>query len=141
MNEAEPPETPPRPNSGRNGGNVTPFARRTERASQLVPQPPAPLQISFNRAELREILGLYGRRVAEGEWRDYAINFTPHKAIFSVFRRSSEMPLYRIEKDPALAGKQGVYAVIVATGLILRRGNDLTRVLVALEKRPKLVLV
>ena len=120
--------------------NITPLFRRPERPYSP-PQPPAALQVTFDRAELREILSLYGRKVAEAEWRDYAINFTAQKAVFAVFRRSSEMPLYRIEKDPALAAKQGIYAVIVATGLILRRGNDLRRVLAALEKGPKLVVV
>ena len=121
-------------------GNVTPLFRRRAAAATAT-QPGLPANVTFDRAELREILGLYGRRVSEGEWRDYAINFLPQKAIFAVFRRSSEMPLYRIEKDPSLNTRQGKYAVIVATGLILRRGNDLTRVLAALEKKPRLVVV
>jgi len=95
---------------------------------------PAPRQISFNRAELREILDLYGRKVAEGEWRDYAIDFLRDKAVFSIFRRASEMPLYRIEKDPKLARRQGAYAIVAASGFILKRGHDLARVLRALDR-------
>lgn len=101
----------------------------------------APAVVSFDRGELREILNLYGRRVAEGEWRDYAIDFTTQKAVFSIFRRTSEVPLYRIEKDPSLARRQGAYAVVTSTGRILKRGQDLARVLGVLDQRPKLVLV
>jgi hypothetical protein len=92
----------------------------------------------FNRYELGEILALYGRKVAAGEWRDYAIDFSREKAVFSVFRRTSEVPLYRIEKCPKLARRQGAYSVVTATGLILKRGNDLARVLTVLEKRLRL---
>ena len=101
--------------------------------------PSAPQVVSFDRAELREILNLYGRKVAEGEWRDYAMDFTPNRAVFSVFRRTSEFPLYRIEKDPKLARKQGAYSVVAATGLILRRGTDLARVISVLDRKVKLV--
>ena len=104
-------------------------------------QPSAPAVVSFDRHELREIFNLYGRRVAEGEWRDYAIDFRPDKAVFSIYRRTSEVPLYRVEKDPALARRQGLYAVVAATGLVLKRGPDLVRVLQALDRRPKLVVV
>lgn len=96
--------------------------------------------VSFDRGELRAILDLYGRKVAEGEWRDYAIDFTAQKAVFSIFRRASEYPLYRIEKNPKLARKQGAYSVITTTGLILKRGHDLARVIAVLDKRLKLVL-
>jgi Protein of unknown function (DUF2794) len=95
--------------------------------------------VSFDRRELREILNLYGRKVAEGEWRDYAIDFSPAKAVFSIFRRTSEVPLYRIEKDPKLARKQGAFSVVAATGLILKRGSELKRVIEVLDKRLKLV--
>ncbi len=95
--------------------------------------------ISFDRRELSQILHLYGRKVASGEWRDYAIDTLREKAVFSVFRRSSEMPLYRIEKTPRLARRQGAYSVIAATGLILKRGHDLARVLRALDKGLRLV--
>ena len=97
--------------------------------------------VSFDRHELREIFNLYGRRVAEGEWRDYAIDFRADKAVFSIYRRASEVPLYRVEKDPALARRQGAYAVVTSTGSILKRGPDLARVLQAIDKKPKLVLV
>ena len=91
-------------------------------------------QVTFNRRELKRILDLYGRKVAAGEWRDYAIDFLKDRAVFSVFRRTSEVPLYRIEKDPRLARKQGAYSVISATGLIMRRGPELDRVLRVLDK-------
>jgi len=95
----------------------------------------APLnQVTFSRRELRRILDLYGRKVAAGEWRDYAIDFLKDRAVFSVFRRSSEVPLYRIEKDPRLERRQGAYSVISATGHILRRGHELDRVLRAIDK-------
>ena len=96
-------------------------------------------RVTFNRLELNRILNLYGRMVAEGEWRDYAIDFLRDRAVFSVFRRSSEVPLYRIEKDPRLARKQGMSSVISATGLILRRGHELERVLLAIDRKPALV--
>ena len=95
--------------------------------------------VSFDQRELREILNLYGRKVAEGEWRDYAIDFSPAKAVFSIFRRTSEVPLYRIEKDPKLARRQGAFSVVAATGLILKRGSELKRVIDVLDKRLKLV--
>ena len=95
--------------------------------------------VTFNRVELNRILDLYGRKVAEGEWRDYAIDFCKDRAVFSVFRRTSEVPIYRIEKNPKLARKQGAYSVISATGLIVRRGHELDRVLRSLDKSLQLV--
>ena len=110
-------------------------------ASLVVPFPTAAQrQVSFNRAELRTILDLYARKVADGEWRDYAIDFLRDKAVFSVFRRTSEIPLYRIEKDPRLARRQGAYAVVAASGLVLKRGHDLKRVLRVLDQPVKLVV-
>lgn len=100
---------------------------------------PAPNRVTFNRLELNRILNLYGRMVADGEWRDYSIDFLRDRAVFSVFRRASEVPLYRIEKDPRLARKQGMYSVISATGLILRRGHELERVLLVIAPKPVLV--
>jgi hypothetical protein len=91
-------------------------------------------RVTFNRRELNRILDLYGRKVAAGEWRDYAIDFLKDRAVFSVFRRTSEVPLYRIEKNPKLAQRQGAYSVIAAGGLILRRGHELERVLLAIDK-------
>src|SRR5919107_467482 len=93
----------------------------------------APRNVTFNRRELDRILDLYGRKVAAGEWRDYAIDFLKDKAVFSIFRRASEMPLYRIEKDPRLARRQGAYSVVSVTGLILKRGHELERVLRVLD--------
>jgi hypothetical protein len=93
-----------------------------------------PNQVTFNRRELNRILDLYGRKVAAGEWRDYAIDFLKDRAVFSVFRRASEVPLYRIEKNPKLERKQGAYSVISATGHIVRRGPELERVLRAIDK-------
>jgi hypothetical protein len=92
-----------------------------------------PGQVTFSRRELDRILDLYGRKVAAGEWRDYAIEFLKDRAVFSVFRRTSEVPLYRIEKNPKLARRQGAFSVISATGLIVRRGHELDRVLRAIE--------
>jgi hypothetical protein len=91
-------------------------------------------QVTFDRAELRRLFGLYGRKVAAGEWRDYAIDFLKDRAVFSVFRRACEVPLYRIEKNPRLARRQGTYSVISATGLVVRRGHELDRVLRAIDK-------
>src|SRR6202140_4249832 len=103
---------------------------------------PAPASVvTFSRRELDRILGLYGRKVAAGEWRDYAIDFLKDRAVFSVFRRSSEVPIYRIEKNPRFARRQGVYSIVSATGLIVRRGHELDRVLRALDKHLNLVAV
>ncbi len=98
-----------------------------------------PTVVSFNRHELREIMNLYGRMVAAGEWRDYAMDFTTDKAVFSIFRRTSEMPLYRIEKDPKLARKQGAYSVVAPMGQILRRGPELAKVISVIDRKLKLV--
>ena len=100
---------------------------------------PVAANVSFDRRELTTILSLYGSKVAQGEWRDYAMDFNRDCAVFAVFRRTSEMPLYRIEKNPKLARRQGAYSVIAPGGLILRRGHDLVQVLKVLARRPKLV--
>ncbi|NKB26306.1 MAG: DUF2794 domain-containing protein [Rhodobacteraceae bacterium] len=94
---------------------------------------PAPEQVTFDRGELSVILSLYGRMVAAGEWRDYGMSFLREVAVFSVFRRSAENPLYRIEKRPKLRNRQGLYAVIGMDGRILKRGHDLRTVLRVLE--------
>jgi hypothetical protein len=102
--------------------------------------PPAPaVRVTFDRRELNRIFGLYGRKVAAGEWRDYAIDFLKDRAVFSVFRRASEVPIYRIEKSPKLARRQGAYSIVSATGLIVRRGHELDRVLHAIDKSLSLV--
>ncbi len=106
-------------------------------------QPPTPFpsasappeQVAFDRVELGVILGLYGRMVAAGEWRDYAMSFLREMAVFSVFRRAAEHPLYRIEKHPRLRQRQGMYAVIGMDGQVLKRGHDLRAVLRILERK------
>ena len=104
-------------------------------------QPPIPFdphtaaQVAFHRTELSVILGLYGRMVAAGEWRDYGISCLKDVAIFSVFRRTAEHPIYRIEKRPKLRLRQGQYVVIGMDGQILKRGNDLRQVLRVLERK------
>ena len=90
--------------------------------------------VDFYRRELSQILRIYGRMVSAGEWRDYAIDMLKDRAVFSVFRRTSEMPLYRIEKNPKLARKQGAYQVVAAGGLVMKRGHDLANVLQAFDK-------
>ena len=103
----------------------TPFPR-----PELLPE-----QVAFDRAELAVILGVCGRMVAAGEWRDYGMSFLREVAIFSIFRRSAEHPIYRIEKRPRLRQKQGLYSVIGMDGQILKRGHDLRTVLRVLERR------
>lgn len=103
------------------------------------PAPAKPATVTFDRRELSALLNLYGRMVAAGEWRDYAIDFLKDQAQFSVYRRSSEVPLYRIVKDPALAKRQGAYSVVAATGLVLKRGAELSRVLRVLDKKLSVV--
>jgi hypothetical protein len=99
----------------------------------------AAAEVTFDRRELDRILNLYGRMVADGEWRDYAIDFLKDRAVFSIFRRASEVPIYRIEKNPKLARRQGAYSVISATGLIMRRGHELDRVLRVFDRKLSLV--
>lgn len=112
--------------------------RRSGPTSSVTRSGPAqsvPQTVAFNRQELSAILNVYGRMVAAGEWRDYAMDFDRETATFSVYRRASENPLYRIEKSPKLARKQGAYAVITSAGLILKRGHELARVLAVFDKR------
>jgi hypothetical protein len=92
-------------------------------------------QIVFDRPELNRILAVYGRMVAAGEWRDYALDFLEDVAVFSVFRHASEMPLFRIEKRPRLRAKQGQYSVMATGGLILKRGHELAQVLKVFDKK------
>ena len=118
-------------------------AGRQQVRPEPVRQPAARLAeiVSFDRRELDLILRLYGFKVASGEWRDYAIDMLRERAVFSVFRRSAEVPLYRIEKNPKLTRKQGAWSVTGADGRVLKRGHDLATVLKILEKRPKLHVV
>jgi len=97
--------------------------------------PHIPEQVNFDRRELNIILSVYGRMVAMGEWRDYGISGLTEMAVFSVFRRAAEHPLYRIEKRPKLRQKQGMYSVVGMDGHVLRRGHDLAQVLRVLEKK------
>jgi len=118
---------------------IVPLAGRAGGEATLSEAGQRRVGIAFDRQELTQILNVYGRKVASGEWRDYAIDTMKEKAVFSVFRRASETPLYRIEKAPKLARRQGAYSVIAATGLILKRGPDLGRVLRALDRGLRLV--
>lgn len=92
-------------------------------------------QVAFHRTELAVILSLYGRMVAAGEWRDYGISCLRDVAVFSIFRRTTEIPLYRIEKRPKLRMKQGLYAVVGTDGQVLKRGHELKSVLRVLERK------
>ncbi len=132
MSDAEPISLRPGYSAGQ-GVNGSP--QQMSRASS-----PAPSTVVFSRRELLAILDVYGRQVAAGEWRDYAIDHGRETATFSIFRRASEVPLYRIEKTPKLARKQGAYSVVSATGLILKRGNELDRVLAVIDKKVRLVV-
>lgn len=118
--------------SSRGDANVIPLGNHRQKAR-------TPEVVSFNRRELDQILRVYGFKVADGEWRDYAIDMLRDRAVFSVFRRTAEVPLYRIEKNPKLARRQGAYSIVSATGQILKRGHELAAVLGIFEKKPKLV--
>lgn len=105
--------------------NVTPF----------VAPPRQPAQVAFDRLELNAILNLYGRLVATGEWRDYAIAMDRDAAVFSAFRRASERPEVQVVKRPALRAKQGMWALVGEGGAVLKRGHELSSVLAPLERR------
>ena len=92
-------------------------------------------QVGFERPELMRILDLYGRMVAAGEWRDYAMDFTRQAATFAAFRRAAERPQARVEKRPALRGKQGMWTLFGEHGQVLKRGHDLAGVLAPMERR------
>jgi hypothetical protein len=92
-------------------------------------------EVRFERRELDQILRVYGRMVAAGEWRDYTIDFLSDRAVFSAFRRSSEQPIYTIEKNPALKARQGQYAVLAVSGHVLKRGRDLGQVLRLFDRK------
>lgn len=116
--------------------NIVPF--RATLSSSTTAQV-APQEVRFDRRELDQILRVYSFMVAGGEWRDYGISHLKDKAVFSVFRRASEMPLYRIEKDPKAARKQGAYSVITPSGQIIKRGQNLETVLKIFDKSIRLV--
>jgi hypothetical protein len=97
-------------------------------------------EVVFDRRELDQILRLYGRMVALGEWRDYAIDFLSDKAVFSIYRRGSEAPLFRIEKCPAARSRQGMYSVVAAGGYVLKRGPELANVLRMVERKVECAL-
>jgi hypothetical protein len=101
----------------------------------------APEMVSFDRRELDLILRVYGRKVASGEWRDYAIDMLRERAVFSVFRRTSETPLFTIEKNPKLARRQGAYCVAGSHGQVLKRGRELAQVLALFDRKPKLATI
>lgn len=101
--------------------------------------PRAPAAVSFDRRELTAILDIYGRKVAQGEWRDYAIDFLRERALFSIYRRASERPAFVVEKNPKLRSRQGQYMVMSEQGRILKRGHDLQSVLRVLETKLALV--
>lgn len=103
--------------------------------AQIVPFPAAPAQVGFDRLELGRILDLYGRMVAAGLWRDYAIDFSRDAASFAMFRRAAERPAARVEKRPSLRGKQGMWALFGEAGQVLKRGHDLAGVLSPLERK------
>ena len=92
-------------------------------------------QIGFTRAELSRIIDLYGRMVAAGMWKDYALEFGRDHAAFWAFRRSAERPEYRIEKRPALRNRQGMWALVNEAGMVLRRGHELGPILSPVERR------
>lgn len=118
---------------------------RAERGDTVVSLPfggsgkPVAEIVRFDRRELDQILRIYSLMVGAGEWRDYAIDHMKDCAVFSVFRRSSEVPLYRIEKHPRLARRQGAYRVVAASGMILKRGHDLANVLKVFDKPLRVV--
>lgn len=125
------------PSQSRGGEALVPAGRTALGPTHPTPaaiHPAGANQVTFSRSELSRLFGLYGRKVAAGEWRDYAIDFLKDRAVFSVFRRACEVPLYRIEKNPRLARRQGTFSVISATGLIVRRSHELDRVLRALDR-------
>lgn len=101
----------------------------------LHPHGPPADKVAFDRREIGVIMGLYGRMVAAGEWRDYGMSFLRDVAVFSVFRRTAEHPIYRIEKRPRLRNRQGMYAVLGMDGQVLKRGHDLRTVLRVLERK------
>lgn len=116
----------------RSASKVIELSQYRQRETEAIP-------VTFHRRELDAILWIYGRMVGEGEWRDYAIDHMKDKAVFSVFKRSGEMPLFRIEKNPKLATRQGAFSVANTSGMILKRGHDIRQVLKVFDKQLKLI--
>ena len=120
-------------------GQLIDFAKVASHSSSPGPQGSTPkpsrfvASVTFDRKELSTILNLYGRKVAEGEWRDYAMDFLRERALFSIYKRSSERPVYVIEKNPKLRNKQGQYMVLSQDGRVLKRGHELATVIRILE--------
>lgn len=108
---------------------------RIDESSRFAGAGRAAAAVHFDRRELNGILNVYGRMVAAGEWRDYALDFLDDRAVFSIFRRTSEIPMFRVEKHPKLRSRQGMYAVIAAGGHVLKRGHELAQVLRVFDKK------
>jgi len=101
---------------------------------------PKPIdQVCFNRRDIDMLMQFYSKRVGTGEWRDYAMDMLKDSAVFSVFKRASEVPIYTVHKTPKLANRQGEWSLLNANGLILKRGKELKQVLKVLDKKPKLI--
>lgn len=115
------------------GAEIVPFPANAN--GHANPRAAMPQQVGFERLELTRILDLYGRMVAAGEWRDYAMDFDKDAASFSAFRRASERPQARLEKRPALRAKQGMWTLFGEAGQVLKRGHDLAGVLSPIERR------
>jgi len=133
-------------NSGQTGDLISLASRKPLASSGIqnsfvasTGNPSKPSQISFDRIELNAILRVYGFRVADGDWRDYAIDHLKDRAVFSIYRRASEVPLFTVEKEPKLAKKQGAYCVRNQKGMILKRGHDMAQVLKVFDRKISLV--
>lgn len=127
---------------GEEGSRIVPLRPRPASPQQNpAANRPVPPLVAFHRTELGQILRVYGRMVAAGEWRDYALDHGREQAVFSIYRRMGEVPMYRVTKTPKLARRQGAYAVVSAQGLVLKRGHDLDTVLRIFEKKRHLSVV
>ena len=120
---------------------VVPLRPGTANVAASSSSRPAPPIVAFQRNELSEILRVYGRMVAAGEWRDYALDHGREEAVFSIYRRMGEVPMYRVTKTPKLSRRQGAYAVVSAQGVILKRGHELAQVLRVFERKRHLKVV
>lgn len=132
MSESDPIRFRPRETGGSSRTGSSHSQAQLSSVSSLSSRIGSPV-VAFNRQELDAILAVYSRKVAAGEWRDYALQMGREKAVFAIFQRTSEYPLFRVEKCPRLARRQGAYSVVLRSGVILKRGHDLARVLAACE--------